>query len=525
MSFIKKLKNLFSKKVEIYSYKSIDDEKLKDINFSSNVERIELGQNNITCLSQVDFPNSLKVLNLCFNKIVSIDGFDFPINLTELELSHNKIKYLNNANFSKNINILNLSNNQIKSIHNLPLNLHTLDISSNSITSITGVNFPVNLRTLDMSDNKIETLEGIVFPMNISTIDLSYNNIDCMDGVVLPLSLTEFDISFNRIKSLDKVIFPSNITQLYMNHNQITSLDEVIFPKNITILDISYNRIENINNVNFPSMLNNLNLERNTIKSLEKIKLPSNLTSFNISNNGFSFSGKEETDLFPTSLIELNISNNKITFIPIFLVHLVNLVYFNTSGNAIENVHPTVQRFIKNIRDLRNLRINENPIIYNDSQNVHNINVQSSTRDALNKIIKYNQVVFNSKFSEKEISFLSSEYHSYFNFSEREVLLFVENAIETGNYNDETKNELYLLLKESLKEGRKVCSTGRIGRMVNVLSGFDPNIEIITLSENEQISAIITSFMKRKEPKEKVEKELIERGISKKIIDLWLEHY
>jgi SOS response regulatory protein OraA/RecX len=60
--------------------------------------------------------------------------------------------------------------------------------------------------------------------------------------------------------------------------------------------------------------------------------------------------------------------------------------------------------------------------------------------------------------------------------------------------------------------------------MVNVLSGFDPNVEI-KISDNSQIGAIISSFRNRSEPKEKVEEELTSRGFSKEEIDEWLEHY
>jgi hypothetical protein len=100
----------------------------------------------------------------------------------------------------------------------------------------------------------------------------------------------------------------------------------------------------------------------------------------------------------------------------------------------------------------------------------------------------------------------------------------VVNAIETGTYTSETKSTLYSLLKEALFEGQNVCSTGKIERMINVLSGFDSNVQI-KISENSQISAIISVFKSRNEPKEKVEKELESRGVEKEEIDSWLAYY
>jgi hypothetical protein len=205
------------------------------------------------------------------------------------------------------------------------------------------------------------------------------------------------------------------------------------------------------------------------------------------------------------------------------LVHLRNLREFNYNCNWIEigNLHPSVRRFLDNI----NNRCYNDNTIYNDRQNVHNIAVQESILNSLNKITAYEQKNIKSKFPEDEISFLDEkEVHSYFHFTQKEVFNFVENAICTGNYSLETKEQLYSLLKEALEEGKRVCSTGRIGRMVNVLSGFDSNVQI-KISDNSQIGAIISSFRNRSEQKEKIEEELFSRGFSKEEIGEWLEHY
>jgi hypothetical protein len=45
----------------------------------------------------------------------------------------------------------------------------------------------------------------------------------------------------------------------------------------------------------------------------------------------------------------LEIDDNEITSLPIGLVRLTNLIYFSFAQNPIENVHPSVQRFIRGI--------------------------------------------------------------------------------------------------------------------------------------------------------------------------------
>jgi hypothetical protein len=258
-------------------------------------------------------------------------------------------------------------------------------------------------------------------------------------------------------------------------------------------------------------MITYLWISNNQITSLEG--LPPTLAELDVSyNNLTSLEG------LPASLTKLNICNNQITSLPISLVHLRNLDCFYYSNNPIElgEIHPSVQRCLNNY-------FRQKTTIYGDKQNVHNITVQNSIRESLNKLTTYPQKVLVSKLPTENYDFLNStEVHSFFNFTQTEVLLFVENAIALCP--EEVKDQLYSLLKEALREGRNVCSTGKIGRLVNVLSGFDPNVEI-KISNNEQIGAIISSFRERGEPKEKIEEELFSRGIEKEEINEWLEHY
>jgi Leucine-rich repeat (LRR) protein len=405
-----------------------------------------------------------------------------------------------------------------------------LDLSNRNITSIKDTVFPQSLTVLDISGNQITSLEGL--PPSLTVLDISRNQIKSLEG--LPPSLTELYIYNNQIKSLEGL--PPSLTELYIWNNQITSLvspqGEMFLPPSLTVLDISRNQIKSLEGL--PQSLTVLKIWNNQIKSLEG--LPPSLTELYIWNNQItSLEGLPQslTELYisrnritsleglPQSLTELNISSNQIKTLPIELVHLRNLRNFYYGGNEIENIHPSVQRFIEN---LENRDARQGNTVYDDRQNVHNLTVQNSIRDSLNKLTTYTQTIIKSKLSDEEISFLDDqEVHSFFHFTQKEVLLFVENAIVI-NKNDEIKNELYSLLREALREGRNVCSTGRIGRMVNVLSGFDPNVQI-KISDKAQIGAIVSSFKERNEPKERVAEELRNRGIEKEEIDLWLEYY
>jgi SOS response regulatory protein OraA/RecX len=70
-----------------------------------------------------------------------------------------------------------------------------------------------------------------------------------------------------------------------------------------------------------------------------------------------------------------------------------------------------------------------------------------------------------------------------------------------------------------------------MSRLINCLNGIDERVSI-TISDNEQIGNIIITIMKKLEEKseytielhrELVEKELIERGFTQDIIQIWID--
>jgi Leucine-rich repeat (LRR) protein len=442
-------------------------------------KEINLTGTNTNITSLEGLPPTLTTLYISRNSITSLEGL--PPTLTTLYISRNRITSL--EGLPPTLTTLYISYNQITSLEGLPPTLTELYISNNQITSLEGL--PPTLTTLYISCNRITSLAGL--PPTLTTLYISYNQISSLEG--LPSTLTKLDISDNRITSLEGL--PPTLTKLYISNNQITSLEGL--PPTLTTLYISCNRITSL--AGLPPTLTKLDISDNRITSLEGL---------------------------PPTLTVLDISDNQITSLPISLVHLRNLHRFHYSGNPIElgGIHPSVQRFLNNIG---NRPARQGATIYDDGQNVHNIVVQNSIRESLNKLTTYPQQLMISNLAKEEYEFLNSEEgHSFFHFTQKEVLLFVENAICLCK--DDVKSELYSLLKEALREGRNVCSTGRIGRLVNVLSGFDDNVQI-KISQNSQIGAIVSKFRERGELKEKVEEELRSRGIEKEEISEWLEYY
>jgi hypothetical protein len=79
-----------------------------------------------------------------------------------------------------------------------------------------------------------------------------------------------------------------------------------------------------------------------------------------------------------------------------------------------------------------------------------------------------------------------------------------------------------------MEDGLCKCFTGRLSRLVNSLSGYSDKVSI-NISSAEEIGNII-SIMKDKygddtdKLRMNVEKELIQRGYEKEVIDEWISY-
>ena len=213
--------------------------------------------------------------------------------------------------------------------------------------------------------------------------------------------------------------------------------------------------------------------------------------------------------------------------LPSNLSNLINCYSFSYEGNEIINIPPNVIRWINRQTNIIN--------ICNDTQNVHNHDIQESFKKSLynllnDKLEDFNlEEILNNNILTEKTKQLLTEYiedksvHSVIEVTFEEVFKLVWNRICKHN----NKNDLLEILNKEINDSNCKCFTGRLTRLVNVLVGYYDDINI-NLSDNQYIGNIISNIIKNykendiNELKEIIRKELLERGYIN--IEEWLEH-
>ena len=224
------------------------------------------------------------------------------------------------------------------------------------------------------------------------------------------------------------------------------------------------------------------------------------------------------------------LTDNQIEELPIHLLNLRSLISFNYTGNPIENISLPVQRWL----DRLNRRITKNNQVYSDTQNIHNSNIQKSFRSSLENIMKdklsrtideCKNALLTSQLTEevkREILNYCDDKteHSIYLITFEDLFHYVMNRILIHS----ESSEILKILEEEIKDTICKCFTGRMTRLLNVLNGFYPDIQI-QIGSNEQITNVILMLKDKyegEELKEKVREELKERGYEESVIEEWI---
>jgi Leucine-rich repeat (LRR) protein len=416
----------------------------------------------------------------------------------------------------QNLNLFHKNLNEIpKEIFDLT-QLTNLYLYNNNLTQIPiEIKQLCNLSTLNLSQNNLSNLPIEIGQLcNLSTLNLSQNNLGNLPVELFNLTqLTKLNLFHNNLVNIPSEI--GNLTQLnllYLDKNQLTDIPKEIGKLcNLSILNLAHN---------------------NLLKLPIEIGDMKNLVILNLSYNNLYNIPKEISNLI--QLTTLYLSHNNIIKLPIEIGYLTQLTLLHLNNNPIENtLNPIIQRLIKRIENKTNLNS-----IYNDKQNTHSSTIQQSVKNSIILLMNFyqdNYPVFYLDWPElhQKTKEIITEYiniddtHTILNITFKE--LFIAVNIELEKLSLIVQKEIKQRLNEEMQDSECKCFTGRISRLVNSLSGFSNKVNI-QISENEEISNIISNIMQRREfksitlLKEQIMISLLERGYDEDKIYLWLDY-
>jgi Leucine-rich repeat (LRR) protein len=495
--------------------------------------------NNLEDIYNIQNPENVEILhlNLYLHKIIDLN-VDILNKLTQVKqiLLYNCT--INNLN--KNIFKYNTQLQELKLNYNNITNLDK-DIFAN-LTQLTVLNISYN--------NNLTELDKDIFKYNTQLQELSIRSNNKLKNLNKDIfkyntQLQELSIkSNNNFTELGKDIFKYNtqLQELHLSDNNITNLDKDIF-SNLTqlrILSLSYNDFTELDKESFKynTQLQELYLYNNNITNLDKdiFKYNTQLRILFLSNNNITNLDK---DIFSnlTQLEYLYLYSNNLTTIPTSILLCRNIINFIYHDNEFDYIPPNIQNFLNRIKQQ-----SEQLQVYNDSQNVHNHQIQECIKVSLENILNIpktinkeqllDDIITSEVMNKKSIQLLleycqDKSIHSILNINFEDALLHVLEYINLEC--SENKEEIYKILADEIVESECKCFSGRISRLINCLNGFTPLVEV-KIPENMEISNVIVMIKNNyngdnvDELKELVRKELLERCYEDEIITEYVDY-
>ena len=405
------------------------------------------------------------------------------------------------------------------------LNLQQLNCSYIGLTSLQGLENCINLQELYCSNNKLANLEGIQNCNKLQLLHCNNNQLISLKGLEGCINLEILVCDINQLISLQGLEGYINLKKCYCSYNKLTSLQGLEGCINLKKLYCFNNKLTSLQGLENCRNLKELNCFINQLTSLQGIENCINLQYLYCDNNQLtSLQGLEGC----INLQILNCSNNHLTSLQ-GLEGCRNLQKLYYSNNEIDYIPPNIQRILdRNIQG-----------IYNDSQNVHNHNIQDCIRKSIQNIINIKprnkniiEMILNDTILDKETKEIlinycqNKEIHTTLNITFEELLIHIWNRIESLKDKEEIKKIIGIEMKDSICK----CFTGRISRLINCLNGFDSLVEI-KIADAEQIGIVISKIKmelgesyKIEKHKELVEEELKSYGYSSQIIDEWISY-
>jgi hypothetical protein len=410
-----------------------------------------------------------------------------------------------------NLTKLHLHSNKLTQICQLePLvNLAHLDLCNNNITQISGLHTMTHLIELGLSENNLTKISNLDHLINLQYLHLCNNHITEISGLDRLVKLRHLRLRNNQIKKIQGLDTLINLRCLFLCHNALTKIEGLDHLTCLEWLFLNQNKIRKIEGLENLRSLQHLLLGQNRITKLEGIRTLSNLIQISVDKNP----------------IKSIMDPNEVIFCP----HLDEIC---TGFISSEPIHPIIIRFLKK-NCLQGTRIK----VFDDNQNVHNSDINFSITNSIMKLMKDNlfvainkdeilsDLILTERTKRLIFEFMSmTDVHSTLYVTFAELFQVVWKIIQSHP----DRNTIKQIMNDEMSDSQCKCFTGRMSRLVNVLNGFDPRVNI-KISETDSISNII--ILQRRihgdniqALREGARTELTWRGFKEDVIEEWISY-
>lgn len=390
----------------------------------------------------------------------------------------------------------------------LPLNIELLELETNRIDKLPDDLAKYSfLENINLKDNHLGDKIDVILPESLRTLELGFNKIHKFESE-LPEEFGYLGLSYNFISYLPTYI-DDHPCQKILDHNEGKySGSGFTNNKNNGIFGLIASPYDYYNNNGYyPSSIARYNYYKsittqpvNTIIPTPPVNIPVNTTYENGQNVHNSTIQKE---------LRQSIKN------------LVNKIKEENDGilpdtKILENVYPLLFNvYLKKELEKRNYKKKDNVIwslVYWFKGNPNKL--KGKYEEAYNLIDKWSA---------------NNYTHAGIEYTYTQLLSYVIYTIMKKENEDEQHNILDVLVDETI-DSQHVCTTGKFGRLVNVLNGFDNAIEI-KLDQTEIINNRMIVIRRKYEAtgdtisaKKEAREMLKEFDLSPSEIDNWVNY-
>ena len=382
--------------------------------------------------------------------------------------------------------------------------LRVLNVNYNCISSLKGIEHCPKLEQLCCGNNRLTSLAGTETLSNLRDLDCQSNSLDTLEEIEGCPLLERLSCSGNKLTIVVMRSWPLLHT-LICFRNRLTTLEGIDMCTQLQVIHCYYNKLATLRGINNCLSLRELYCNNNNLVDLRGLENCLQLGTLDCSSNQI------------TRLDQL-----------VYLRHLRDISY---SSNPLELQTAQVQRRLGR----HNQTVNRSSSIYADRQNVHDIHIQKTVCESIQRLLLDPKPEFsiegilgsdlNQHTKQRLVEYCSDEtVHSQHLLTYAELLSYVWARIDRSEH----KDELVKILEEQIQDAECMCFTGRFNRTLSVLVGFYEDI-VIEISDSSRISAIVLTTQAMVDPYDPEQHrvlarhKLLEAGYSLEQVQPWLD--